>query len=173
MFIDHEARGGPAHPRGPRILDEAAFRTGVELLPLVSIDLLLPDEQGRYLLGLRNNPPAQGYWFAPGGRIRKDEPLQDALRRLVAGELGMATQDAAWTFSGVHEHFYDVNFAGEAGMTTHYVVLAYRAQPSPRWRPGALPDTQHRAYRWLSPAEICADPGVHPNTQAYFTEQSK
>ncbi|MCH5770603.1 GDP-mannose mannosyl hydrolase, partial [Salmonella enterica] len=55
------------------MLAEDDFRRAVEMLPLVSIDLLLRDAEGRYLTGLRSNPPAQGAWFVPGGRIRKNE----------------------------------------------------------------------------------------------------
>jgi hypothetical protein len=41
------------------MLAQADFRQAVEMLPLVSIDLLLRDANGRYLTGLRTNPPAR------------------------------------------------------------------------------------------------------------------
>ena len=58
----------------------------------------------RYLTGLRSNPPAQGAWFVPGGRIRKNEPLALALDRIAREELGLHAMAAAWTPCGVHEH---------------------------------------------------------------------
>ena len=42
-------------------------------LPLVSVDLVLVRDGREILLGLRNNRPAQGSWFVPGGRIFKDK----------------------------------------------------------------------------------------------------
>lgn len=154
-------------PRGG-VLARSDFRQAVEMLPLVSIDLLLRDSTGRYLTGLRANPPAQGAWFVPGGRIRKNESLRDALRRIVHDELGLSVPEQAWQPRGVYEHFYGTNFAGEAGRSTHYVVLAYEAELS--LDTASLPLDQHNCYRWLPAEVIAADPGVHPYTQAYFKE---
>jgi len=70
-------------------LSEAVFSTACAALPLVSIDLIVirQGDQGRELqLGLRNNRPVQGWWFTPGGRIRKNEPLASALQRDLAPE---------------------------------------------------------------------------------------
>ncbi len=163
---ERSGRQRAAAPGG--VLAQAEFRQAVEMLPLVSIDLLLRDAAGRYLTGLRANPPAQGAWFVPGGRIRKNETLHDALRRIAREELGIPVNELAWTPRGVYEHFYGTNFAGEAGRSTHYVVLAYEAELS--LDISSLPQAQHRSYRWQPARAIAADPGVHPYTQAYFKE---
>jgi colanic acid biosynthesis protein WcaH len=162
-----EARERPAAGR----LSRDKFREAVDMLPLVSIDLLVRDGRGRYLLGLRGNPPAAGRWFVPGGRIRKGEPLACALQRLAQEELGMTLPRAQWRLRGVYEHFYDINFAGETGMPTHYVVLAYQTQLPAGPLRAALPADQHLGYRWDSPEDAAADADVHPYTKAYFTEQ--
>ncbi len=60
------------------------FKTIIEHAPLISIDLVVENKQGEVLLGRRNNRPAQGYWFVPGGRILKDELMSDAFKRLTA-----------------------------------------------------------------------------------------
>ncbi len=39
------------------------FREIIKLVPLVSIDLLIENENGEYLFGLRNNRPAKNYFF--------------------------------------------------------------------------------------------------------------
>lgn len=162
------ARGPAALP--PGMLAAADFRRAVEMLPLVSIDLLLRDSGGRYLTGLRRNPPAQGAWFVPGGRIRKNETLPQALQRIAREELGLALPAQAWRPRGVYEHFYGTNFAGETGRTTHYIVLAYEAELTLDCV--SLPPGQHRRYRWQPAAAIAADPGAHPYTQAYFKESA-
>ena len=68
-------------------LDKKIFQTIVQNTPLVSIDLVIKNAQDQVLLGRRNNRPAQGYWFVPGGRIRKNETLAQAFKRLTCVEL--------------------------------------------------------------------------------------
>lgn len=149
------------------MLNKEIFLKIVESTPLISIDLIIPDEFGRILLGRRNNKPAQGYWFVPGGRVLKDERLDAAFERLVEVELGISAQSRSEAaFHGAYEHLYDDNFAGAANVTTHYVVLGYRLQPFEKILD--LPVAQHAEYRWVSIADLLADSDVHENTKAYF-----
>jgi colanic acid biosynthesis protein WcaH len=144
-----------------------AFLEVVRNAPLVSIDLVVRDPQGRVLLGLRNNRPASGWWFVPGGVVRKDERLAQAFRRISQTELGNVQKFAAARFLGPFEHLYEDNFAGEPGFGTHYVVLAFElGLPADA---GAFPDQQHRDYRWVTVDELGLDATIHPNTQAYAT----
>ena len=55
------------------MLNDTDFLHIVDATPLVSIDLVLRNERDEVLLGQRKNRPAQGIWFVPGGRIRKNE----------------------------------------------------------------------------------------------------
>lgn len=147
------------------MLSPEAFLAVVRDAPLVAIDLLLEDPQGRLLVGLRCNEPARGSWFVPGGRVRKGESLADALARIAQNELALAVPFEAFQLDGVYEHHYPTNFAGAQDIATHYVVLAYRLRLE---APAQLrPDGQHRELRWLSPQELRADPAVHPYTRAY------
>lgn len=143
------------------------FLHAVRLGPLVSIDLIVRDRQDRVLLGLRRNEPARGTWFVPGGRIAKDERLDQAYARIAAGELGLAqARRAQARFLGVYEHFYETNAGERPGFGTHYVVLGYEL----RAEPAALPAAQHSDYRWLAVAELLADEAVHEYTKAYFRQ---
>ena len=145
-------------------LSDSDFAQVIRNAPLVSVDLLVEDGAGRFLLGLRTNAPAQGYWFVPGGRVYKNERLADALTRIGKVELGADLDMEKCRFFGLYEHFYPDNaFSREFG--THYVVAAYalKVEHLP-----ALPKQQHSAYRWLSPGEILGDPEVHGYTKDYF-----
>lgn len=143
------------------------FNTLVQHAPLVSVDLLCRNAQGQVLLGWRANRPAQGAWFVPGGRIRKDERVAQALPRLLLAELGLHPQDhSAPQFHGAFEHLYEDNAAGQPGWGTHYVVLAYTLTLHPGVALTA--DAQHRQLRWFDLAELLADPSVHENTRAYW-----
>ena len=141
------------------------FKTIVASTPLVSIDLIIRNRQGQVLLGLRNNPPALGYWFVPGGRIQKDERLENAFRRLVELELSADAELAEAHFLGPFQHFYTDNFSGE-NFSTHYVVLGYVL--SLDIDPSHLPTDQHRDYRWFAVDELLSSKQVHQHTKDYF-----
>jgi len=149
------------------MLTEIDFLDVVRLTPLVAIDLLVRDAHGRVLLGHRRNRPARGTWFVPGGRILKDETLDAAFSRIADAELGIAKlARSSARFEGVFEHHYSDNFAGEPGVSTHYIVLAYALSVASA-QPVGRPD-QHSEYLWLTPHELLARDDVHENTKAYF-----
>ena len=137
-------------------------------LPLVSVDLVLVRGGTEILLGLRTNRPAQGSWFVPGGRILKDEPRADALKRVAARELGIANiAGLKPQLLGVFEHFYPDCFAGDIGVSTHYVVIAHRIDvPAGFEVPGC--DNQHAELRWWPIAEAAANTDVHRYTRDYL-----
>ena len=137
-------------------------------LPLVSVDLVLVRGGTEILLGLRTNRPAQGSWFVPGGRILKDEPRADALKRGAARELGIANiAGLKPQLLGVFEHFYPDCFAGDIGVSTHYVVIAHRIDvPLGFEVPGR--DNQHAELRWWPIAEATANTDVHRYTRDYL-----
>lgn len=153
------------------MLDREAFLSVVDRAPLVSVDLVLVRDGREVLLGLRNNRPAQGYWFVPGGRIFKNESMADALLRVGSGELGlgeaMRSGSLAFRLMGCFEHFYPDCFAGECGVSTHYVVLGHRADVPAGFE---LPevDAQHAAYRWWPIEEALGAANVHRFTKDYF-----
>jgi colanic acid biosynthesis protein WcaH len=144
----------------------AEFAQVVRLTPLVSIDLILRDPEGKVLVGLRTNEPAKGLWFVPGGRIEKDERLADAFARILSVETGLSLPMARSRLMGGYEHFYDTNRFEQPGYGTHYVVIGRELRLDRR--PGIKTDDQHSAVRWMSPEEILAAPDVHENTKAYF-----
>jgi len=143
------------------------FRTIIQFAPLISIDLLLSTPDDRYLMGLRNNEPAKGTWFVPGGRIRKGETLERAFSRILHQETGLDMPMSDGQFYGVFEHIYSTNTFDAEGFGTHYIVLAYKIKI-----PDASAirfDNQHSQVTWKTPAEILSAPNVHDNTKAYFT----
>ncbi|WP_312213170.1 GDP-mannose mannosyl hydrolase [Pseudescherichia sp.] len=146
-------------------LSQEDFATVVRSTPLISIDLIVENADGEFLLGKRTNRPAQGFWFVPGGRVQKDEPLAQAFERLTLAELGLRLPLAAGEFYGVWQHFYDDNFSG-TDFSTHYIVLGFRLKVNQADL--ALPDAQHEDYRWLTPEALIADENVHDNSRAYF-----
>jgi 8-oxo-dGTP diphosphatase len=58
--------------------------------PLIDcVGAIVRDPAGRLLLVRRANPPAQGLWSIPGGRVEAGESAEDAVVRELAEETGL------------------------------------------------------------------------------------
>ena len=115
---------------------------------------------------MRNNEPAKGSYFVPGGMILKNERLRDAFARLLKTETNFTAAIADARLLGAYEHFYANNRFGEAGYGTHYVVLGYELKIDDT--ASIRSDDQHRELRWWNEADLLASPDVHDNAKAYF-----
>ena len=77
-------------------------------MPIVSVEALIVADGGLLFLKRRNHP-VKGEWWFPGGRIRKGESLEDALRREVKEETGLELLEAklinvySWIFPERHD----------------------------------------------------------------------
>lgn len=151
-------------------LSQQDFATVVRSTPLISIDLIVENQRGEFLLGKRKNRPAQGFWFVPGGRVQKDETLAAAFERLTQAELGKGFTMGDGEFYGVWQHFYDDNFSG-SDFSTHYIVLGFRLKVQEADL--RLPTEQHNDYRWQTPEALLARDDVHDNSRAYFLDDRK
>lgn len=146
----------------PTPLTDEQFRPIVRHAPLPSIDLLIRDVRGFLLLGLRNNEPARGTYFVPGGCIRKDETVAAAFARIAREETALDLSVEQARFVGIFEQMYPTNRFSEAGYGTHYVALAY--QVTLPGQPTLTPDSQHRDLIWMQRH----DERAHPYTKTYF-----
>ncbi|WP_097460152.1 GDP-mannose mannosyl hydrolase [Mangrovitalea sediminis] len=145
-------------------LDAATFKTVVSSTPLVSIDFLVENERGEYLLGRRKNRPAQGNWFVPGGRVRKNESLDIAFKRLTGTELGVELERTSAEFKGVYEHFYRDSIFG-LQVSTHYIVMAYKVRLHSDFI--QLDVNQHENMLLVKPEHL-EQYDVHRHTLDYF-----
>jgi colanic acid biosynthesis protein WcaH len=152
-------------------LPDETFKSIIQHTPLISIDLIVRNEQGEVLLGKRVNAPAKGYWFVPGGRVRKNETLDDAFVRLVKEELGIESgiTRADAKFLGVFEHFYEDCVFGN-DVNTHYIVLTYQIRIHTILN---LPIKQHLNFSVFSEANILENNFVHKYTKEYFLRDCK
>ncbi len=153
------------------MLPEETFLSVVDATPLVAMDVVVVRSGTHILLGRRTNRPAQGWWFVPGGRIRKNETMQAALARVAAQELGLDLADLLEPpiHLGAFEHFYDDCFAGEVGVSTHYVVMGNLVH-LPTGADLVAADGQHSSLRWWRLDEALASDEVHRFTKDYVNK---
>lgn len=147
------------------LLKKQDFLNVIAKTPLVSIDLIIKNHIGQILLGKRSNPPAQNYWFVPGGRIRKNETFDQAFTRLTLQELGQSFSLKESSFLSPYQHFYEESVFDES-ISTHYVVLAYQLTVNEDLL--NLPFEQHHHYQWFHINDLLKDELVHPFTKDYF-----
>jgi len=129
----------------------------VSNVPLVSVDLIIK-HNGGVLMGLRENEPAKGEWFVPGGTVLKNESLTKAVQRIARAEIGCEVQILEGL--GSFEHFYETSEIEDVE-TKHYVANAFVVEPM-----GSVEasDNQHSELR------VCERPftGLHPYVEQYL-----
>ena len=143
------------------MLDDKTFKLVVDSTPLISIDILLKKDD-KVLLGKRINKPAQGYFFSTGGRINKNETIDNAMSRIAKNELNIELKSTP-KFIGVFEHFYDDSIYKD--VSTHYVNLAYEYEVK---EISDLPTEQHSKYKWFTVNELLESKQVHKYVKDYF-----
>lgn len=157
------------------MLEREAFLQVVRHAPLVSVDLIVVRGGTEALLGLRNNRPAQGMWFVPGGRIVKNERIEQALWRVAEAETGLGEALRTGKLSarpmGAYQHFYADCFAGDVGVSTHYVALGYWLDVPAGFDVPRI-DDQHAEFKWWPVQSLLASPQVHQHTKDYFLTKS-
>lgn len=152
-------------------LNEEDFSSLVSFAPVISIDICVI-QNNSILLGRRNNPPAQNYYFVPGGRIFKNESINLAFQRILKAELGLNIKELQnKEFIGVFEHHYKENFLGNEKFNSHYVVLAYKIILN-NFQPNIK--DQHSEYIWFNKSKDCIEnfeKEIHPYTIDYIEDK--
>ena len=143
------------------MLNDKIFKTIVDSAPLVSIDILVRKDN-KFLLGKRVNKPAQGCFFSIGGRVGKNEAIDNAMIRIAKNELNIELKSTP-EFIGVFEHFYDDGIY--ENVSTHYVNLAYELEVDGLT---GLPTEQHSEYKWFTIEELLNSDQVHLYVKDYF-----
>jgi ADP-ribose pyrophosphatase len=103
-------------------------------------------KDGQVLLVRRGQPPSEGLWAIPGGRVHLGETLQQAAEREIKEETGLSihARDPVYTF--------DVILRDEAGRVRfHYVIVDLMAD----YINGTVcPGDDAREARWVTPDEL-------------------
>jgi len=98
------------------------------------------EKNGLILVAKRGSGSLSGKWEFPGGKVRKSETPQAALRREIHEEFGVEIDVGVF----VCEEPFSVD-------GRQYVLAAYLAEHVE----GELIPAEHEEIRWLLPSEIC------------------
>lgn len=104
------------------MIPAADYKTFLEQMPVVCIDAIIMNNKGQYLLIKRKNEPLKGDYWVPGGRLLKNETLNDAVLRKVKEELGIDSHVVMPI--GVYEDFFDKSPLNP-GNGLHTVSIVY------------------------------------------------
>ncbi|MBU4528391.1 MAG: NUDIX hydrolase [Hoeflea sp.] len=111
--------------------------------PALAVSVAI-EREGRFLLVLRGNPPAQHMYAFPGGRVDPDEALEDAALRELHEETGLrATNPRPFAT-------FDLG-ADDPGGASHFFLTVFRVD-DPGGNPVAQDDA--REVGWFTPAQV-------------------
>jgi colanic acid biosynthesis protein WcaH len=123
------------------------FKKVVKCVPIASVEAIIITKNGLLFLK-RNNEPAKGKWWFPGGRIRKEESLEDALKREVKEETGL-----------VLTRYRLINVYSRVFPERHDVTIAYLCSCG---KGDVVLNEEHSEYRFLKV--------IPPDLHAYLKE---
>ena len=143
-------------------LSRADYLKLTRLTPIPCVDAVIM-WRGSFLLGKRNDKPAQGKWFLFGGRVLKDERLLDAVKRKVQNEIGVRISDSQIKFLTIGETiFHSDDPAGERHtINTVYLVRLPKSVDMSRFDAA-----QHSDIQWFRRI----DPTWHPYVKMCLRE---
>ncbi|HTM19968.1 MAG TPA: NUDIX domain-containing protein [Kofleriaceae bacterium] len=84
------------------------------MTPVLAVSGVVLDDQHRVLVVLRGQPPGEGLWSLPGGRVEPGERLADACARELAEETGLQVTPGAL-----------VGIAERIAADHHFVILGF------------------------------------------------
>jgi len=116
-------------------IEEGLYRKIRDTVPIASVDALTLC-RGKLLLLLRNNEPARGLWWTPGGRVRKGEQLGEAVRRELMEETGLSPYKIEKI--GVMSHIWP---------EVHFVTSFFRVDVVDD---AVVLNDEHSDFRWVS-----------------------
>ncbi len=87
-----------------------------DLLPIIGVGALVESKHG-VLLIKRANPPSQGLWAIPGGKVKWGETLQQAAEREIFEETGVIIN------AGPPVYLFELIKQDSNSSAHHYVVI--------------------------------------------------
>ncbi len=97
------------HNNQSKIIERDLYKKIIASMPIPCVEAIVSNSNG-ILLMKRNNSPAKGMWWFPGGHIQKGESLDEALHREVKEEtnLEIRIERLIGVYNRIFEERHDV-----------------------------------------------------------------
>lgn len=125
------------------LIKSEVFEEIRKAIPIVCVDLVIPKD-GEILLVKRMEPPAQGQWWTPGGRILKGETIEEASVRKAKEEVHLDCRFRK--VLGVTESIFDEVIINGKSISIHTVNVVCLMEPEDPAQSIQL-DNSHSEYR--------------------------
>ncbi len=119
-----------------------------ELMPIVCVDCII-FTSNKILLIKRKLEPANDQWWFPGGRLLRNEQLDDGVRRIVNAEIGISIDKP--TYLAHDETKFETDPFGHNNGTHTINFLYFIIVPSIK---NIILDNNHSKYSFFSRDEI-------------------
>src|SRR3989344_8353561 len=127
-------------------IPESLYREILRNMPICCVDIVIKSENG-ILLVYRKNEPAKDTWWLPGGRIYKNEKMEDAVLRKSFEETGLKVKIKKQI--GAYETIFDKNpFDNSFGVHSINICFVVEALNHE-----AKLDNQSSSFKWINKIE--------------------
>lgn len=136
------------------VLPIEKYRELLDTTPVCTVDVLFFNkDKTKTLLFKRTNNPLKEVYFSIGGRLLKNEKLEDGAVRQALREVGLHIDKNELTFGGTQEELHSVSIF--SGVSYHAVDIFYGYILN---NETITLDSQHDDYQWFS----VSDENLHP-----------
>lgn len=126
-------------------------------MPVCTVDVLFFNkEKTKTLLFLRNDKPLKNLFFSIGGRLNKNETLENCAARKVKEEIGYKISKYKLIFGGVISEIHENSIY--KNINYHAVDLFYGYIVNNNIEKNIIFDNQHNSYKWHK----INDKNLHP-----------
>lgn len=135
-----------------KLIPRALYRKIHQVLPIVTVDLVVKNG-GDFLLVKRKNNPKANVWYFPGGRVLKGERLKETAKRKLKEETGISGKNLK--LLGVHDHFYNPEASYFKGFASHVVAVVFEVEVGRKAR--VVLDAQSSDFKWFRKIKANSD----------------
>jgi len=146
----------------PKFIPKEEYKKILELMPIPCVDLIIIHNK-KILLVKRKDEPGKDWWWIPGGRIFKNETLEQAAIRKAKEETGLDIRVEKKLTS--YEFFYSKSTFGELKSGGHTISVVFLCKPiNPNQE--IILDNTSKDFKWID--EIEED--FHPILKSFLKE---
>lgn len=137
------------------LLPREKYREVLDIAPVCTADVLFfNSDRTKTLLFKRENEPLKGVYFSVGGRLLKNELLENCAVRQGLREAGININRNKLIFGGVQEEFHPNSVFEKVSYHAVVIYYGYVLHDEELIKL----DNQHSDYKWFS----VSDPTLHP-----------